>query len=139
MKNIAVSLCLLFLLSEEALAQKKLKKLPESAKVAIIELRKMVSSVELNLSYKEFREQLVTLKPKVDNALAELPESKIKDHIQIALHSYILAQDFWYSTIRNSETTTQKTDGFQLVEGQLNKARIYVLLADSLAKARKFD
>jgi hypothetical protein len=60
-----------------------------AAEQALVSLRKIDSSTELQVSLSEYRIRLVETKAEVENALSKLPDGELKKELSLALDAYV--------------------------------------------------
>jgi hypothetical protein len=63
-------------------------------------LRKMASATEVGINFQEYGKRVIDLKADVDEELAQLPESELKQEIKLAAEAYVDAGTAWNEMLR---------------------------------------
>jgi hypothetical protein len=62
---------------------------------ALTSLRRMSSATEVGINFREYSKRLIDLKFEVEEDIAKLPDSELKQQIQLCLQAYIDAATVW--------------------------------------------
>lgn len=89
---------------EKVTTTKPVVRLSPQAKAAANEalkaLRKMASATEVGISYQEYGTRIIDAKADVDEAIRQLPDSALKEHISLAMEAYADAARAWSQMLR---------------------------------------
>lgn len=66
-----------------------------AAEAALKTLRRMASATDVGISLSEYNTRLIDLKADVDEQFSLIPDGELKTEIQLAVESYIDAQNAW--------------------------------------------
>jgi hypothetical protein len=83
---------------------KRVVKLSPQAKAAANDalkaLRKMASATEVGISYQEYGTRIIDAKAEVDEAIRQLPDGEVREHISLAMEAYADAARAWGQMLR---------------------------------------
>jgi hypothetical protein len=78
---------------------------------ALKSLRKMASAIDVGLNFQEYGKRILDLKFEVEEEIAKLPDSELKQEIKLCLQAYIDAATAWNETLRYDFLLTKYEPG----------------------------
>ncbi len=72
-----------------------------AAQNAIKSLRRIATATEVGVNFRDYGTRIIDLKTDVDEDLAQLPESQLKQEITFALDAYVDANTAWNASLQN--------------------------------------